>query len=93
MDPFVTQLVMWIAQRMKPNRLVLSSLQKQAAEALDWPQPFAEAVVTATRARKLLNLEQPGSRSVYVAGLSERGKLWMKQHSGDLVATLNGDST
>ena len=92
MDPFVTQLVTWIAHQMKPNGLVLNSLSKQAAEALGWPRPFAEAVVTATRSRKLLTLEQPGSRSIYVAGLSERGMRWLKQHSGDPNAPIDGDS-
>jgi hypothetical protein len=75
LDPYVTELVRWIAERDKPVNP--NSLAKQAAAAFDWPPPFAEAVLIATRARRLLTLLQATSRGESV-GLSRRGRQWLE---------------
>lgn len=75
LDPYVTQLIQWIASR--DHRINPNSLAKQAASALDWPQPFADVIVTAARARRLLTLVQVSERGGYRVGLSSRGRAWL----------------
>jgi hypothetical protein len=77
LDPYVLSLLRWIDardQRLNPN-----TLAKQAASALGWPLPFAEAIVTATRARRLLTLVQATSRGGYRIGLTRRGHAWLER--------------
>jgi hypothetical protein len=75
LDPFVEELIRWIdAQErgVSPN-----SLAKNAAAAIGWPLPFAEAVATATRARRFLTLLPIMVRGGYRLGLSQRGRSWL----------------
>lgn len=77
LDPYVMSLLRWIDrcdQRLNPN-----TLAKQAASALGWPLPFAEAIVTATRARRLLTLIQANARGGYRIGLTRRGQAWLER--------------
>lgn len=77
LDPYVTALIRWIAAR--DQRVNDNTLAKQAAAAFDWPLPFAETVLTATRARRLLTLQEVSSRGGYGVGLSKRGRQWLEQ--------------
>jgi hypothetical protein len=75
LDPYVILLLRWVAsheQRLNPN-----TLAKQASIALDWPLPFAEAIVTATRARRLLSMLEVTARGGYGIGLTSRGRAWL----------------
>lgn len=84
LDPFVLSLLRWIGDQDKgvsPN-----TVAKQAAAALDWPQPFAEAIVTAARGRRMLTTLPITVRGGYRLGVSERGKSWL---SGDSDAPPN----
>jgi hypothetical protein len=40
--------------------------------------PFTEAVLTATRGRHLLTLQQVTTRGSYGVGLSKRGREWLE---------------
>ena len=84
LDPYVTELVRWIAERDKPVNP--NTLAKQAAAAFNWPPPFAEAVLIATRARRLLTLVQTTSRGESV-GLSRRGRLWLEHDENQGAAS------
>jgi hypothetical protein len=77
LDPFVTQLVNWLAAH--DDGVSLTGLPKQAAIGLEWPLPFAEAVVTAARTRRLLTLVQTTSRGGYRARVSKRGREWLER--------------
>jgi hypothetical protein len=79
LDPFVTDVVRWIDAQ--DRRLDPNTIAKQAAAEFSWPQPFAEAVLTAVRARRLLTLVQVNNRGGYGVGLSNRGSQWL-EHSG-----------
>ncbi|MCC6791811.1 MAG: hypothetical protein IT336_09005 [Thermomicrobiales bacterium] len=77
LDPFVTDVIRWIdahEKRLNPNTLV-----KQVATNFAWQAPFAEAVITAVRARRLLTLVPVNSRGGYGVGLSTRGQQWLEQ--------------
>ena len=85
LDPYVTTLLRWIEssdRRLNPN-----TLAKVASAELGWPLPFAEAVVTATRARRLLTLVQAKTRGGYAIGLSRRGQAWLER-----AAASNGNA-
>ena len=90
LDPYVTTLLRWIWA--SDNRLNLKTLAKQAAAGLEWPLPFAEAVVTATRARRLLTLHQMNTRGGYAVGLSKRGRAWLERDPTEAAASV-GSST
>src|SRR5262245_47497986 len=77
LDPYVTELLQWIQSR--DNRLNLNTIATQAAKDLGWPGPFAEAVVTATRARRLFTFYQVNARGGYGVGLSEGGRAWLER--------------
>lgn len=79
LDPFVSQFVRWIDEQ--DSGVVLAGLSKRAAEALAWPLPFTDAILTATRSRRLLALVQSGSRGGYRVSLSRRGHEWLASHS------------
>jgi hypothetical protein len=77
LDPFVTDLLRWIERQEKgvnPN-----TMAKQAAAAIGWPLPFAEAVVVAARGRRLLTMLDVTVRGGYRSGLSERGRAWLSR--------------
>jgi hypothetical protein len=77
LDSYVILLLRWVAsheQRLNPN-----TLAKQVSVALDWPLPFAEAIVTAARARRLLSLLQVNTRGGYGIDLTARGRTWLER--------------
>ena len=83
LDPYVSSLLRWIADQergVNPN-----TIAKLSANALNWPLPFAEAVVTAARARRVLTLFQATSRGGYRATLSARGQEWLERSERDTV--------
>jgi hypothetical protein len=85
LDPYVTQVIRWIAareQRVNPN-----TLAKQVSTALEWPLPFTEVVLTATRGRHLLTLQEVTSRGGYGIGLSKRGREWLEREDPPSTAT------
>ncbi len=83
LDPYVTILLRWIADQergVNPN-----TIAKLSANALNWPLPFAEAVVTAARARRVLTLFQATTRGGYRATLSTRGQEWLERSERDAL--------
>jgi hypothetical protein len=77
LDPYVTEVVRWIDAHEK--RLSPNTLAKQAAVNFAWPPAFADAVITAVRARRLLTLVQANARGGYGVGLSTRGRQWLER--------------
>lgn len=77
LDPYVTKLLRWIASH--EQGVSFTALSRQASAAMDWPTPFAEAIVTAARSRRLLTLIQTTSRGSYRAGISKRGREWLER--------------
>jgi hypothetical protein len=83
LDPYVTDLLRWIEAQ--DNGVNPNTMARQAAANLDWPLPFAEAVVTAARGRRLLTLLDITVRGGDRAGLSGRGREWVAQLDVDEV--------
>ncbi len=77
LDPYVTELVRWITTQ--EAGVQTSTLVKQVATAMDWPTPFAEAVLTAARGRRLLTQTQSSSSVGQRSMLSVRGRSWLIQ--------------
>ena len=77
LDPYVTAFLRWVETR--ENRPNPNRLAKQAASDLGWPLPFAEAIVTATRARRLLTLVAANARGGFRIGLTRRGHAWLER--------------
>ena len=78
LDPYVTTLLRWIAGQelgVNPN-----TIAKLSSAALNWPPPFAEAIVTAAHARRVLTLFQATSRGGYRTTLSTRGQDWLARN-------------
>lgn len=74
LDRYVTALVLWIAST--GEGVVTSTLSRRAADACNWPRPFADAVIAAAKGRRLLGEVGPasgGRRSI----LSVRGRSWL----------------
>jgi hypothetical protein len=86
LDPYVISLLRWIESR--DQRLNPNTLAKQAASALNWPLPFAEAIVTATRARRLLTLVQANTRGGYRIGLTRRGHAWLERSATSIQSPV-----
>ena len=84
LDPYVTSLLRWIDER--DQRLNPNTLAKHAASALGWPLPFAEAIVTATRARRLTTLVQANTRGGFRIGLTRRGHDWLERWNAESEA-------
>jgi hypothetical protein len=76
LDPYVRNLLTWINKH--DRKLSPKTLAKQAAAALDWPLPFAEAIVTATRSRRLVTLAHVSARRQTVT-LTRRGREWLER--------------
>ena len=77
LDPYVTELVRWIASQ--EAGVQSSTLARQVAAALNWPPPFAEAVLTAARGRRLLTQTQSSAGVGQRSMLSVRGRAWLNQ--------------
>jgi hypothetical protein len=87
LDPYVISLLRWIGSRNRPPSM--TTLAKQAAAGLDWPLPFAEAIVVAARTRRFLAVVEMGSRGGYTVGLSKRGSDWLERIARIPEKTLN----
>jgi hypothetical protein len=76
LDPYVEQVVRWVGQT--PSGVSSIGIGAAIAAAMDWPPPFAEAILASVRARKLLRVHRAGTRSVRL-GLSRRGEAWLAE--------------
>jgi hypothetical protein len=77
LDPYVTTLVRWIAAQEKG--ISSNSVVRQIVEALGWPPPFAEAVLSAAKGRRLLTQMQTSASGGVRSMLSVRGRAWLEQ--------------
>lgn len=50
------------------------------AQELEWPVPFAEAVLASVKARRLLRVNRMGARSIKLT-LSQRGASWLDERA------------
>jgi hypothetical protein len=83
LDPYVTALVRWVAGQ-DSRGIASAGLARQAAAALGWEVAFAEAVLTATRGRRLLTPFQTGTSGGVRFMLSVRGRTWVNQAEQDI---------
>jgi hypothetical protein len=78
LDPFVEQVLRWIAE--SPEGVPAVGLSAAVARELDWPPPFADAILASVKARRILRVQRGGTRSLRL-GLSRRGEAWLEERS------------
>lgn len=74
LDPYVDRLVRWVAER--PDGVPAVGLAASVARDLDWPAPFAEAILASVRARRLLRIHRAGARALRLVP-SPRAQRWL----------------
>jgi hypothetical protein len=84
LDPYVERVAQWIASF--PDGVSSAGLSAAIAREMEWPSPFADAILTSVKARRILRVQRAGARSLRL-GLSPRGEAWLedqaKQHEGE----------
>lgn len=84
LDPYVERVARWIAS--SPDGVSSVGLSAAIAREMDWPPPFADAILTSVKARRILRVQRAGARSLRL-GLSSRGEAWLadlaNQHEGE----------
>jgi hypothetical protein len=75
LDSYVTDVVKWIASQ--ELGVPTNALVKLMAQSFDWPMPFAEAILAATRGRRLLSQSLHGTSLSQRSILSKRGHAWL----------------
>ena len=74
LDPFISLVVRWIGE--SPAGVAANGLANAISSNFGWPQPFAEAIVTGLRGRRLLKPNFMSSRPVRLM-LSPLGQTWL----------------
>jgi hypothetical protein len=84
LDPYVLVFLRWLESRDRPPNV--TTLARHAAAGLDWPLPFAEAIVVAARTRRLLTVVETNARGGYFIGLSNRANDWLERDARTAVS-------
>ena len=78
LDPFVEQVARWIAE--SPDGVPAVGLSGAIAREMEWPPPFADAILASVKARRILRVQRDSARSLRL-GLSRRGETWLEEQS------------
>jgi hypothetical protein len=78
LDSYVEGVILWVSAR--PDGVSAVGLTSMIAREFNWPVPFAEAILTSVKARRLLRVHRVGSRSLNLAP-SRRADLWLAERS------------
>ena len=78
LDPLVKHAARWLAE--STDGVPAVGLSGAIAREMEWPPPFADAILASVKARRILRVQRDNARSLRL-GLSRRGEMWLEQRS------------